>query len=149
MGLENTEDHLTEAPVINLVPANIGKRFINYIVDIIVFSFLVAFVLAAASPVYPLMNKIMQQQPLSLADRFVIWFLYGLFMAVMEALLKGKTIGKYFTATRAVDENGLPVSSQSAFLRGLIRAIPIDQFTAITFDFSPRAHGTTGGQELL
>jgi uncharacterized RDD family membrane protein YckC len=127
---------MEEKPLIQLVPASIGKRFINYMVDIILFSFLLVFILVAAAPVYPLMNKIMAQQPLDLTERFVIWFMYGLYMSVLESVLKGKSVGKYITGTRAVNINGHPVSRETAFARGLIRIVPFEQISALTFDFS-------------
>ena len=135
--MENTEHNLLEEPAIKLVPASVAKRLLNYFIDVFVFSFLVSFLLMAVAPVYPLMNKIMQKQPLDLSDQFAIWFVYGLFMSIMESLLKGKTIGKYITGTRAVDENGFPVNSQTAFLRGIIRFIPFEQISAINIGFNP------------
>jgi uncharacterized RDD family membrane protein YckC len=126
-----------EEPLILLAPASTGKRFINYLVDIILFSFLLLFILIAIAPVYPLFNKIMERQVLDLADRFAITFIYALYMSVMESVLKGKSVGKYITGTRAVDINGLPVSHQTAFTRGLIRMVPFEQISAISFDFSP------------
>ncbi len=135
--MENTEHNLLEEPAVILVPASVAKRLLNYFIDVFIFSFLVSFLLMAVAPVYPLMNKIMQKQPLDLSDQFAIWFVYGLFMSIMESLLKGKSIGKYITGTRAVDENGLPVSSQTAFLRGLIRFIPFEQISAINIGFNP------------
>jgi uncharacterized RDD family membrane protein YckC len=135
--LENKEKHLLEEPVIQLVPANFGKRFANYLIDVIVFSFLLSFLLMFAEPVYPLMQKIIAKQPIGLMDQLMISFLYGFYMSAMEAILKGKTIGKYITGTRAVAENGLPINAQSAFVRGLIRLIPFEQFSAISIPPRP------------
>jgi uncharacterized RDD family membrane protein YckC len=131
--LENNEPHILEEPVINLVPANHLKRLANYLIDVIIFSILLSFLVAFADPVYPLMHKIMAKQPISLMDQLMISFVYGLYMSCMEAILKGKTIGKYITGTRAVTENGLPINAQTAFMRGLIRIIPFEQFSAISF----------------
>ena len=136
--MENTEDSLTEAPVINLVPAAMGKRFVNYFIDIIVFSVFLSILLVMLAPVSPLAHRLSTLKPetVNLMDQFLLSFIYGLYISVTETVLKGKTIGKYITATRVVDENGLPVSSQAAFARGLIRIIPFEQLSAITFDFS-------------
>ena len=135
--MENNEQHLPEEPVIQLVPANPVKRFANYLVDVIIFSVLLTFLLVIAAPVYPLMNKIMQKQPIDLGDQFLISFLYGLYMSVMEAVLKGKTLGKYITNTRAVNQDGWPVSSKTAFVRGLLRIIPFEQLSAISIPSRP------------
>jgi uncharacterized RDD family membrane protein YckC len=131
--LENNEPHILEEPVINLVPANHLKRLANYLSDVIIFSILLSFLVAFADPVYPLMHKIMAKQPISLMDQLMISFVYGLYMSCMEAILKGKTIGKYITGTRAVTENGFPINAQMAFIRGLVRIIPFEQFSAISF----------------
>jgi uncharacterized RDD family membrane protein YckC len=129
--LENNEQQ-TDLPEIIFFPASHIKRFTNYIIDVVVFSILVSIVVAFINPVYPLMQKIMAQQPIGLMDQLMINFLYGLYMSIMEAALKGKSIGKYITGTRAVNENGLPVNAQTAFARGLIRIIPFEQFSAIS-----------------
>ncbi|MEP6747643.1 MAG: RDD family protein [Bacteroidota bacterium] len=130
--MENNEPHILEEQVINLVPANHLKRFANYLIDVIIFSILLTFLVAFADPVYPLMHKIMAKQPISLVDQLMISFVYGLYMSCMEAVLKGKSIGKYITGTRAVAENGRPVDARTAFMRGLIRIIPFEQFSAIS-----------------
>jgi uncharacterized RDD family membrane protein YckC len=131
--LENTDQQIPEEPVIQLVPANLGKRLTNYLIDIIIFSFLVSFLLVLVAPVYPLAGKLMNKQPIGLMEQLMVSFLYGLYMSVMEAVLKGKTIGKYITGTRAVSKNGLPINAQTAFVRGLIRLIPFEQLSAISF----------------
>ena len=126
-----------QIPEIKLIPASVGKRFANYLIDVIVFSFLLYFLLVLLAPVYPLANKLITQQPVSLVEQLMVSFTYGLYMSVMEALLKGKTIGKLITGTRAVSETGFPVTAQTAFLRGLIRIIPFEQISAISLSFEP------------
>ncbi len=136
--MENTDLLTPEEPIIKLVPASYGKRLANYLIDFVAFSFLMSFLLVVVAPVYPLADKIKAKQPIGLEDQLMISFFYGLYMSVMEAILKGKSIGKYITGTRAVTENGLPVSTQTAFVRGLIRLIPFpfEQLSAISFTLS-------------
>ena len=83
----------------------------------------------------------MQKQPLDMTDNLVVWCFYGFLMGALETALKGKTIGKFITGTRAVDGNGHPVNGQMAFLRGLIRVIPFpfEQISAVNFSFNPFA----------
>jgi len=151
--LENTESTLFEEPQIQLVRASLAKRFVNYLTDVVIFSFILSFVLMAVSPVYPLMQKVMAKQPIDLADQFLISFVYGLYMSMMEALLKGKTIGKYLTQTRAVTPNGLPIHSQIAFVRGLIRIIPFEQISIFFSYFSTGSfrpwHDTWSGSVVV
>lgn len=134
--MENTEQHLLSEPEVELVPASLLKRLANYLVDIVIFSFFVSFLIIFAKPVYPLADKLMAKQPIGFMDQLLVSFVYGLYMSVSEALLKGKSIGKFLTGTRAVDEAGYPVNSQTAFIRGLVRIIPFEQISAITLNFS-------------
>jgi len=133
--LENTGTHKIEDPALHIVPANLVKRLANYFIDVIFFSFLLYIVLNIIAPFSPLANKFLTLKPetVKLIDQLLLSFIYGLYMSVIESLLKGKTIGKYITGTRAVTENGLPISTQTAFVRGLIRIIPFEQLSAISF----------------
>ncbi len=134
--MENN-DAPQQEDAIQLVPASLAKRLANYLIDLFIFSFLLSFLLVVVSPVYPLMQKIMAKQPLNEMEQLSLIFVYGLYMSVMEALLKGKTLGKLITSTRAVAMNGRPISSQTAFLRGLIRMIPFEQLSALFALFFP------------
>jgi uncharacterized RDD family membrane protein YckC len=133
--LENNEEHKIEDPALNIVPANLAKRLANYFIDIVFFSFLLYFLLKIIAPFSPLANKFLTIKPetVELMDQLILSFIYGLYMSVAETLLKGKTIGKYITGTRAVTENGQPINAQTAFVRGLIRIIPFEQLSAISF----------------
>ncbi len=135
--MENNEQNVLDEPVIKLVPASFMKRLANFLIDIIIFSFILSTIMILAKPVYPLYDKIMNQQPISLTEQLLMRFFYGLYLSIMEAALKGKSIGKYLTGTRAVTAAGLPIHSQTAFVRGLVRIIPFEEFSAITFNFSP------------
>lgn len=78
----------------------------------------------------------MAKQPMNQMEQVMIIFLYGLYMSVVEALLKGKTVGKYITGTRAVTVTGFSINAKTAFTRGLIRIIPFEQFSIL---FNPSA----------
>ncbi|MEO5682717.1 MAG: RDD family protein [Chitinophagaceae bacterium] len=133
--MENTEQNLLEEPGVKLVPAAMAKRLCNYLIDFFIFCFLLAILLIVINPVYPLMQKMLAKQPVDFTEQLMINFLYGLYMAVMETVLKGKTLGKYITGTRAVSQEGLPVDAQTAFKRGLIRIIPFpfEQLSMLLF----------------
>ncbi|MFT3932247.1 MAG: RDD family protein [Chitinophagaceae bacterium] len=131
--MESPELSPFEEPMQKLVPASLGKRLLNYLVDIIIFSIVVSVILMLLAPVYPLANKLMKQQPIDLVDQLMVSFFYGLYMSATEALLKGKSIGKFITGTRAVTIGGQPIPSNTAFIRGLIRIIPFEQLSGIPF----------------
>lgn len=61
----------------------------------------------------------------------VSFFLYGLTMGGIEALFRGKSLGKFVTGTRAVNWDGTVISPQKAFLRGLCRMVPLEAFSAL------------------
>lgn len=130
--MENNQPPQFEEPDIILVPANHLKRLANYIIDVTIFSIIFSFFIAFVNPGNAFMHKVLMQQPFTFMDEFPIIFSYGLYMSVMEALLKGKTIGKYITGTRAVTEDGHAIKSQTAFSRGIIRIIPFEQLSAIS-----------------
>lgn len=119
------EDILTELTV-DLQHASRGKRFANYLVDLVcfyVFAIIVYAILATQGFDYAGNYDIL--------NRLVFLLCYGIFMGIIEAIFKGKTLGKVFTRTRAVNEDGSPISVKTAFLRGLGRAVPFDAFSGL------------------
>lgn len=140
--MENNEPRATEEPVIKLVPASLVKRFINYILDFLIFLSSVLFLLNLEAPshrwAYNLLEKLAKKpETIDFMDNAIIWFVFALYLSVMETLLKGKTIAKYITGTRAVTADGLTVKAQTAFTRGILRMIPFEQFSAISVPSRP------------
>lgn len=131
--METTEQHLFAEPEYHLVQASMGKRFANYLVDLLVFYALVfagGFVLAIISP--QTIESINEDDPgFNLLDRLFTLLLYGLYMFVVEAAFKGKSLGKLITGTRAVNEDGTDVTAKAAFFRGLSRAVPFNALSAL------------------
>ena len=58
-------------------------------------------------------------------------------MSIVETLLKGKSIGKFITGTRAVNFDGSRISSGTAFTRGFSRAVPFCAFSAFGTPCNP------------
>jgi uncharacterized RDD family membrane protein YckC len=132
--METTEQHLFADNEYQLVQASGGKRFANYIIDVIVFYALLigsGIIIALLNPAA--LDSISEDDSLgaNLLDRLVGLILYGLYMFIIEALFKGKSLGKLITGTRAVNEDGSNISVKSAFLRGLCRAVPFEAFSAL------------------
>jgi uncharacterized RDD family membrane protein YckC len=113
--------------------ANAGRRLANYIIDLIAFYaflFMVGIAMALVSP--ETADSFAEDSAGNVfLERIVVLFIYGLFMGAIEALFKGKSIGKWITGTRAVMEDGSPISTKTAFLRGLSRAVPFNAFSAL------------------
>jgi uncharacterized RDD family membrane protein YckC len=103
--------------------AGTGKRFINYLVDIIVFfvvlmmiAVVLAFVAPAALDSFEGFNWF--------TARIISLVLYAVYMSLVEIIFKGKSFGKFITRTRAVNLDGSQISAQTAFGRGFSRAVP-------------------------
>jgi uncharacterized RDD family membrane protein YckC len=131
--METTEQHLFADPEYQIVQASTGKRFANYIIDLIIFYMLLigaGVVIALISPAT--IDAIDEDSAgFDLADRLLSLLFYGLYMFVIEALFKGKSLGKLITGTRAVNADGSNISAQTALLRGLSRAVPFNAFSAL------------------
>ncbi|MGN6420175.1 MAG: RDD family protein [Pseudobacter sp.] len=112
--------------------ASTGQRFANYVIDLIVFYLIAIVVIVFLAALSPDMFASLDDESTgaNLVDRLLSLILYGLFMSVVEAALKGKSVGKYITKTRAVNLDGTPISTSTAFGRGFSRAVPFCVFSA-------------------
>ena len=122
---------LTETEFIPVL-ATTGQRFLNYIIDTIIFYLIIVFVVAGLiigshngdvtydsdSPGMPLLYNLV----------FVI--VYVLLYALSEILFKGRTIGKFITGTKAVNQDGTEIEPKTFFLRSLYRIVPFEAFSA-------------------
>jgi uncharacterized RDD family membrane protein YckC len=52
-------------------------------------------------------------------------------MTAVEYFTHGKTLGKLFTRTRAVNDDGTRLTPKTAFLRSICRIIPFEAFSAL------------------
>jgi uncharacterized RDD family membrane protein YckC len=119
------QDILSDDLVINLQQANGGKRFANYLIDLVVF-YIFAIILYVVLVREDVLN--LSQNPL--VDRLLTLICYGIFMGIYEGIFRGRTLGKLITRTRAVNEDGTTISLGTAFLRGVSRAVPFETFSA-------------------
>ena len=121
------------------VRAEAGKRLANYIIDFVLFYVLILLAGIALAFISPAaVDALDYDNPgFGLVDRIITFLLYALFMFAQEALFKGKSLGKLLTGTRAVNLDGSPISSNTAFLRGLSRAVPFCSFSAFGTPCNP------------
>lgn len=122
----------------HVVRADTGKRLANYIIDFIGFyllAFAVAILVGLLSP--DTLDSIADDDPVNLGEQLLTLVLYGLYMGLVEAIFKGKTLGKLITRTRAVNLDGSPISTSTAFTRGLCRAVPFCAFSALGTPCNP------------
>jgi len=116
-----------------LVRATSGQRLANYIIDIFVFYglFIVLGVILALLSPSTIENMDTASSGSGLLDRLFSLILYALYMGLVEALSKGKSLGKLITGTRAVNIDGSKISFSTAFARGFSRAVPFCAFSAL------------------
>lgn len=119
--------------------ASTGKRLANYIIDFIVFYlFVIAFGIVLVLSAPSTFNSLTSEgSGMGLVDRILTLFFYAMYMSIVEALLKGKSVGKFITRTRAVNLDGTPISTSTAFSRGFSRAVPFCAFSALGGECNP------------
>ncbi len=131
--METNEQHLFAERVYHLSQASSLKRFANYIIDLLSFyavATTVGVIIALVNPSF--IEALENENPgLNIVERLISLLLYGLYMFAIEAIFKGKSLGKLITGTRAVNEDGTNVSLKAAFLRGLSRAVPFNALSAL------------------
>jgi uncharacterized RDD family membrane protein YckC len=131
--METTEQHLFPDNEYQLVQASGGKRFANYIIDLVVFYGLVV----AASIIVLVLNPESidsfneKSAESGLMENLVILIFMILYWFGVEAIFKGKTLGKLITGTRAVNEDGSNITAKTAILRSLSRMVPFEAFSAL------------------
>lgn len=123
----------------SLVRADTGKRFLNYIIDVAVFYVLVfgvgiLLVIIFPSSLVSLEDDSFETQ---IVEQLFAFVFYALYMSAVEAVFKGKSLGKLITRTRAVNMNGSPISIGTAFARGFSRAVPFCVFSAFGSPCNP------------
>lgn len=121
---------LTENDVLNKI-ASQGKRFTNYIIDLIflyIFSFIfgitLGILIAVISPDY-----------LSLFDEdsillnYLIGFIAAMFYYSILEYSTGRTIAKFITKTKVINVNGEKPDFGAILIRSVVRFIPFEAFS--------------------
>jgi uncharacterized RDD family membrane protein YckC len=116
-----------------LVPTSKGKRFANYLIDLIGFY---VFVFAGAIFIGAILSLFNAQAAMSffrglentpnILDKIITMLLYGLYMSLVEILFAGKSFGKFITKTRAVSWDGSKPTVNQLVTRGFSRTVPFD-----------------------
>jgi len=113
-----------------LVQANTGKRLANYLIDLVIF-YLLFFVGAVALFVAsPDTAEGSSSAANTLWLRLFAMLSYGLFMGLLEGIFRGRSIGKWITGTKVVNEDGSSISFSTALARGFSRIVPFEPLSA-------------------
>jgi uncharacterized RDD family membrane protein YckC len=108
--------------------ANTNKRFVNYLIDIIVFYIILIFLGFVIELAFP--GAIHYDDVDPILDRIVSLILYAIVMFAIEAAFQGKSVGKLITGTKAVNVNGETPSFLQLIARNFIRAVPFNALSA-------------------
>ena len=103
--------------------ASKGKRFVNFLIDYIIAILIsvLMFVLTDVLGLYFISN--------GLISNLFSLFLFALYYIICESTLKGKTIGKFVTKTRAVNTDGSGMDMNTIVKRSFSRVVPFEQFS--------------------
>ena len=116
---------------VTLKTTSTGKRFANYIIDLIVFMVL-TFVFGMASAIvvliiYPEAADTIEAD----FEKYNLLFSLAIHLSYYTILesSSGRTVGKLITGTRVVDKNGKTPAFKTVFLRSLSRIVPFNAFS--------------------
>ncbi|MEP6748365.1 MAG: RDD family protein [Bacteroidota bacterium] len=128
---ENQTDILTDIVTsFQLIRANTGKRFANFLIDYVVYLLLIAGVsliwILTSPESFGKMNNGNE-----FGFNLIGLIIYGLYMACMELVTKGRSPGKIITGTKAVNEDGSNIDAGTAFKRGFSRVVPFEILSAL------------------
>ena len=121
----------------HIVRAESGKRLLNYIIDLAFFYMLAIVVGIFIAIASPSSVESLTDDSNPIGDRLLGLVLYGLYMSIIEALFKGKSLGKLITRTRAVNMDGSRITVGTAIARGFSRAVPFCAFSALASPCNP------------
>ena len=118
--------------------ADPGKRFLNFLLDLIVYyagTFVMGIILGLIWGVTSPDTLYMLDDNTGWGN--LIWIFVSMFTylgvyTLMEGTTKGKSLGKLVTKTRAVKEDGSPITWGDAFKRSLCRLIPFEVFSGFS-----------------
>lgn len=141
--MENTEitgDLLSDEThgYLSFTEATRGERFLNYVLDNLLMRYtlsyltgmFVGYIGVTIAPEF--MTRLVSRNStmnLLLLSYLIAIFNYIIYYTLCEKLLKGQTLGKLITKTRAVRSDGEDLTFKDALLRSLIRLIPFEPFS--------------------
>jgi uncharacterized RDD family membrane protein YckC len=127
-----------ENPFFEYNKASQGQRFLNFLIDNVVIRIALAYVTGIAvgylltllSPDF-YYSLSYNKGRLYLISVFIVLIDYILYYSLFEGIFKGRTVGKFITGTKAVNENGMELTFKNAFLRSACRLIPFEAFSGL------------------
>lgn len=111
-----------------------GRRFLNRLIDwVLIYGVTVLIYIALATIWKPMEQLLITIENGDISGRLLDILITALFSVILytlqEYLLKGKTIAKYITGTRAVTTDDRHIELGTALKRSLCRHIPFEPFS--------------------
>lgn len=123
--MEETQSNLFDATN-ELVPASTGKRFLNYLIDMVAFyalCYVMGLLLALAAP-----GLFASESQTTFISYIIAILIILAYYTALEGST-GKSFGKMITGTKVVTEEGYKITYKDAFLRTLSRLVPFEGFS--------------------
>jgi uncharacterized RDD family membrane protein YckC len=121
--MEVQEDLLTDIETeINQETVSVGIRFANYVIDLLIF-----YILSVITGVVLASFIANAGTPLTYLISYILYVSYFTFI---EGATNGRSVGKLITRSKAVKENGTPITWNDALMRSLSRIVPFEPFSA-------------------
>lgn len=124
-------DKALNSKVQSINTANVGQRFLNYLIDsifsflfIMIYTFFLGIILAIIAPTFVQSideNNMLFVYTVAISGVLIYYILFEFTL--------GRTPAKYFTGTRVVDEDGNVPSFSKILLRTICRLIPFEAFS--------------------
>ena len=132
-----TKDFLSPEPI--YIRAETGQRVANYVIDVILFYVLVTLLSLFINYLFPNAydDASRTYTGIGILDTLLWTLVYVCYMALVEGLFYGKSLGKLITGTRAVNRDGSRISAGTALTRSCWRAIPFSIFSAFGTPCNP------------
>ena len=120
-------------PTVEWTSATTGQRFSNYLIDLVAFYLIfIAMAILLGVGLELTGNSAWLETVDSMgaiANRLLGMLLLATYYFIVEVATTGRTVGKLFTRTRVVMEDGSELTTKAVALRSLCRLIPFDAFS--------------------
>lgn len=114
----------------NPVLASTGQRFLNYLIDVIIFDIIIAIVKVAF--LYRITTLYVDYTFTNVLLRLLISYIgFVVLYFISESAFKGRTIGKFITGTKVINEDGTEPETRTYLLRSFSRIVPFEPFSAL------------------
>ncbi len=115
--------------------ATIGQRFLNGLIDMVIFFLFYIIVITLIEILFKIAGKNTEAVNDLLSDWYffysLLFLIYVFYYTVLEGFTKGLTVGKTITKTICVKTDLSPIGWYEAFQRSVLRIIPMEAFTAL------------------